>query len=140
MRTILAIVILLAALLIALSAYAEENAFQLASDTTIHGKGKDGDCMDYAIALSNKLASRGVHGQLIFYRWHIRNTQIQGSHVFVMYKLPDGTEWIVDNEIPQPKQVPVNFSPMQLVFALGNDAAAPVDVELQNGLNHLSYF
>ncbi len=29
---------------------------------------------------------------------------------------------------------------MDLVFLLSNTKAAPVDVELQNGLNHLSFF
>jgi hypothetical protein len=31
-------------------------------------------------------------------------------------------------------------SPMQLVFLLNGDPSAPVDVELQNGLNHPSFF
>jgi hypothetical protein len=74
----------------------------IAEDPTIRGKARDGECMDYAIAVSSKLAANGIHGQLIFYRWHIRNTPITGSHVFVAYRLPDGSEWIVDNEIPQP--------------------------------------
>jgi len=113
---------------------------RIAADPTIRGKGKDGECMDYAIALSSKLAGNGIHGQLIFYRWHIRNTPITGSHVFVLYHLPDGSEWIVDNEIPKPKKVPPEASPMQLVFLLSGDPSAPVDVELQNGLNHLSFF
>jgi aryl-alcohol dehydrogenase-like predicted oxidoreductase len=34
--------------------------------------------MDYAIALSSRLASRGIHGQLTFYRWHIVNSDIRG--------------------------------------------------------------
>ena len=112
----------------------------IAEDPTIRGKGTDGECMDYAIAVSSRLAANGIHGQLIFYRWHIRNTPITGSHVFVMYRLSDGSEWIVDNEIPQPKKVPPEASPMQLVFLLSGDPSAPVDVELQDGLNHLSYF
>jgi hypothetical protein len=77
---------------------------------------------------------------LIFYRWHIRNTAIKGSHVFVVYRLPDDSEWIVDNEIPHPKRVPSDASPMQLVYLLSDAPSAPVDVELQDGLNHLSYF
>jgi hypothetical protein len=48
---------------------------RIAEDPTIKGKGKDGKCMDYALAISSKLAP-----------------------------------------------------------------SAPVDVELQDGLNHLSYF
>jgi hypothetical protein len=36
----------------------------------------------------------------------------------------------VDNEIPQPKRVPPDATPMQLVFLLGDDPSAPVDVEL----------
>jgi hypothetical protein len=113
---------------------------RIAEDPTIRGKGRDGECMNYAIAVSSKLAANGIHGQLIFYRWHIRNTPITGSHVFVAYRLPDGSEWIVDNEIPEPKKVPPEASPMQLVFLLSGDLSAPVDVELQNGLDHLSYF
>jgi hypothetical protein len=112
----------------------------LAEDPTLKGKGKDGACMDYALALSSRLAANGIHGQLIFYRWHIRNTAIQGSHVFVAYRLSDGSEWIVDNEIPHPKRVPREASPMQLVFLLSAGQPDPVDVELQDGLNHLSYF
>ena len=90
--------------------------YQPASDPTIPGKGKDGQCMDYAIALSSKLTAKGIHRQLVFYRWHIRGTQVEGSHVFVLYRLPDNTEWIVDNEISHPKAVPVDASLLQLVF------------------------
>jgi hypothetical protein len=96
--------------------------------------------MDYAIALSSRLAAHGIHGQLIFYRWHIANSDIRGSHVFVVYYLPDKTEWIVDNEIPDPQPVPVDSSPMQMVFLLSNTQSAPVEVELQEGLYRLSYF
>src|SRR6202040_3016815 len=66
--------------------------YRLASDTALKGKGNDGQCMDYAIALSSRLATNGIHGQLIFYRWHIRNTPLKGSHVFVTYQLSDGTK------------------------------------------------
>jgi len=113
---------------------------ELADDPAVAGKGKDGACMDYALALSSKLAANGIHGQLIFYRWHIRDTAIKGSHVFVVYRLPDDSKWIVDNEIPHPKRVPSDASPMQLVFLLSDSPSAAVDVELQDGLNHLSYF
>jgi hypothetical protein len=112
----------------------------LAEDPTVKGKGKDGACMDYALALSSRLAANGIHGQLIFYRWHIRNSAIQGSHVFVVYRLSGESAWIVDNEIPHPKRVPREASPMQLVFLLSAGQSDPVDVELQDGLNHLSYF
>jgi len=114
--------------------------YQLASDPHLNGKGKDGECMDYALALSSRLAAHGIHGRLIFYRWHIRGTETDGSHVFVLYRLPDNSEWIVDNEIPHPRKVPTDASLMDLVFLLSNTKAAPVDVELQNGLNHLSFF
>ena len=114
--------------------------YRLASDPALKGKGKDGYCMDYALALSSKLSASGIHGQLIFFKWHIRNTQVTGSHVFVVYHLSDHTEWIVDNEIPHPKPVPTGASPIQLVFLLSNAPSAPVDVELQDGLNRLSYF
>jgi hypothetical protein len=96
--------------------------------------------MDYAIALSSALAAHGIHGHLIFYRWHIVNSDIRGSHVLVVYHLPDNTEWIVDNEIPHPRPVPVDSNPMQMVFLLSNTPSAPVEVELQEGLNRLSYF
>jgi hypothetical protein len=121
-------------------ALSEPAASQIAEDPTIRGKGKDGACMDYAVALSSKLEANGIHGRLIFYRWHIRNSAIAGSHVFVVYHLPDGSEWIVDNEIPEPKQVPPEASPLQLVFLLSGDPSAPVEVELQNSLNSLSFF
>jgi hypothetical protein len=131
---------LVGSLLLASFALTEPLSNRIAEDPTISGKGRDGECMDYAIAVSSKLAANGIHGQLIFYRWHIRNTPITDSHVFVAYRLADGSEWIVDNENPQPKKVPPEASPMQLVFLLSGDLSAPVDVELQNGLNHLSYF
>jgi hypothetical protein len=121
-------------------AASEPAANRIAEDPTIKGKGKDGECMDYAIALSSKLEANGIHGRLIFYRWHIRNSKISGSHVFVVYHLADGSEWVVDNEIPEPKQVPPEATPWQLVFLLSSDPSAPVDVELQDGLNRLSFF
>jgi hypothetical protein len=114
--------------------------YRIASDPALKGKGKDGRCMDYAIALSSRLASNGIHGQLIFYRWQIRNTPTNGSHVFVAYQLSDGTKWIVDNELSHPKAVPVDASPIQLVCLLGGSDSAPVEVNLQEGLNHLSFF
>jgi hypothetical protein len=139
---------LLIALLVFLASYLPLSAsspseplhYQLASDPHLHGKGKDGECMDYALALSSRLAEHGIHGRLIFYRWHIRGTETEGSHVFVLYRLPDNSEWIVDNEIPHPRKVPVDASLMQLVFLLSDTESAPVEVELQNGLNHLSFF
>jgi hypothetical protein len=144
MRNRYAILIIFASVvgyfLLASFARSEPLPNRIAEDPTIRGKGKDGECMDYAIAVSSKLAANGIHGQLIFYRWHIRNTPITGSHVFVVYRLPDGSEWIVDNESPEPKKVPPEASPMQLVFLLSGDPSAPVDVELQDGLNHLSFF
>src|ERR1700733_5913284 len=85
-------------------------------------------------------ASNRLHGQLIFYRWHVRNTSTNGSHVFVAYQLSDGTKWIVDNELSHPKAVPVDASQMQLVYLLAGSASAPVEVKLQEGLNELSFF
>lgn len=141
-RTILAAFILIGASLFvsAVSFSQEPLHYRLASDPAIHGKGKDGACMDYALALSSKLAANGIHGRLIFYRWHIRDTEITGSHVFVVYSLPDKSEWIVDNENDHPREVPADSSSMQLVYLLSNERTAPVDVELQEGLNHLSFF
>ena len=54
--------------------------------------------------------------------------------------MSNGSEWIVDNEIPEPKRVPPEATPLQLVFLLSSDPSAPVDVELQDGLNRLSFF
>jgi hypothetical protein len=140
-RTVSAIVLSLIATLV-FSAFSARPPlhYQLASDPALKGKGQEGECMDYAIALSSKLAAHGIHGRLIFYRWHIRDTALEGSHVFVMYHLPDASEWIVDNEIPHPKSVPPDTSPMQLVYMLASSRTAPVDVELQEGLNRLSFF
>jgi hypothetical protein len=90
----------------------------VADNPILKGKGKDGACMDYALAPSSRLTVNGIH--LIFYRWHIRNTAIQASHVFVAYRLPDESEWIVENEIPHPRKVPREANPRQLVFLLGN--------------------
>jgi hypothetical protein len=141
-RIVIAVLIFMGAGLIAstFSFSQEPLHYRLASDPAIHGKGKDGECMNYAVALSSKLAANGIHGRLIFYRWHIRDTGITGSHVFVVYNLPDNSEWIVDNENVHPREVPANASPMQLVYLLSNARPAPVDVELQEGLNHLSFF
>lgn len=134
------IAVILSLFVSAALAFSEPLANWIAEDPAIKGKGKDGACMDYALALSSKLAANGIHGRLIFYRWHIRTNGITGSHVFVVYHLADGTEWIVDNEIAAPKEVPDDATPMQLVFLLSGDPSAPVDVELQNGLNRLSFF
>jgi hypothetical protein len=141
-RTILAVLIVIGTGLVvsAVSFSQEPLHYRLASDPAIHGKGKDGECMDYAVALSSKLAANGIHGRLIFYRWHIRETGVAGSHVFVVYNLPDNSEWIVDNENDHPREVPTSASPMQLVYLLSSDKSAAVDVELQDGLNHLSFF
>lgn len=129
-----------ACLLLSAFSLSEPLHYRLASDPRLKGKAKDGQCMDYAIALATKLADNGIHGHLIFYRWHIRDTAITGSHVFVVYHLGDSSEWIVDNEIPHPRKVPTDASPMQLVFLLSGQRSAPVDIELQDNLNHLSYF
>jgi len=114
--------------------------YQIASDRALKGKGKDGQCMDYAVALSSRLAAKGIHGQLIFYRWHIRNTTTNGSHVFVAYRLSDGSKGSSITSFPHPKAVPVDASRMQLVYLLGGSATAPVEVKLQEGLNELSFF
>ena len=141
-RTILAVLIVIGTgLLVSAVSFSQEPLhYRLASDPAIHGKGKDGECMDYAVALSSKLAANGIHGRLIFYRWHIRDTGLTGSHVFVVYTLPDNSEWIVDNENDHPREVPTSANPMQLVYLLSSDKSAAVDVELQDGLNHLSFF
>jgi len=58
----------------------------VADDPTLKGKGKDAACMDYALVLSSRLVADGIHGQLNFYRRHIRKTAIKGSHMFVVYR------------------------------------------------------
>jgi hypothetical protein len=50
------------------------------------------------------------------------------------------SKWIVDNELPHPRPVPGDSSLMQTVFLLRNTPSAPVEVELQDQLNRLSYF
>ena len=103
MRNRYAILIIFAAVagyfLLASFALSEPLPNRIAEDPTTRGKGKDGECLDYAIAVSSK-----------------------------------------DNENPEPKKVRSEASPMQLVFLLSGDLSAPVYVELQNGLNHLSFF
>ena len=142
MSKVLSPIVVCLAACIALSTFAvaEPLHYRIASDPTLPGKFRDGQCMDYASALSSKLAAHGIHGRLIFYRWRITNSDICGSHVFVMYRLPDDTEWIVDNEVPLPRSVPVDSSPMQLVFLLSNTRSDPVEVELDEQMNRLSYF
>jgi hypothetical protein len=141
-RTILTVLIVIGTgLLVSAVSFSQEPLhYRLASDPAIHGKGKDGECMDYAVALSSRLAANGIHGRLIFYRWHIRETGVTGSHVFVVYNLPDNSEWIVDNENDHPREVPTSASPMQLVYLLSSAKSAAVDVELQDGLYNLSFF
>ena len=134
------LVCLVACIVLSAFSVAEPLHYQLTSEPTVRGKSKDRPCLDYAVALSSRLAARGIHGQLIFYRWHIAQSDIRGSHVFVMYHLPDNTKWIVDNEIPHPRSVPVDSSPMETVFLLSNTRSAPVEVELQEELDRLSYF
>lgn len=95
--------------------------------------------MEYAVALSSRLAANGIHGRLVFYRWHIRNTETRGSHVLVDYSV-GGVRYLVDNEIPHPKAIPNDASPMLVVYLLSSEPNAPVDVELQDGLNRLSFF
>ena len=138
----LSLVLICFVALIVLSAFSvgEPLHYRLASDPTLPGKAKEGQSMDYAIALSSRLANHGIHGQLIFYKWHIAHSDIRGSHVFVMYRLPDHTEWIVDNEIAHPRSVPVDSSPMQMVWLLSDTRSSAVEVELQDMLNQLSYF
>jgi hypothetical protein len=46
-------------LLSASFALSEPVANRIAEDPTIKGKGKDGECVDYAIALSSKLEATG---------------------------------------------------------------------------------
>ena len=126
--------------LLTFCALAAPASYTIADDPTVKGNGQDGGCIDYALSLSSRLAANGIHGRLIFCRWDIRNASITGSHVLVENRLPSGSGWILDNEIPHPQRVPAKATPMQLVFLLSGDASAPVDVELQEGLNHLSYF
>ena len=114
--------------------------YRLASDPSLKGKGKDGECVDYAFALSSRLAARGIHGRLIFFKWRARNADLSASHVFVLYHPTENSEWIVDNETPHPRLVPPGSSPIQLVYLLSDNPSAPVDVELQEGLNRLSFF
>ena len=110
----------------------------IADDPTVKGKGQNSESLDYALALSSKLAAEGIHGRLIFHRWHIRNTTIEGSHIFLVYRLSDA--WIIDDEISHPRRVPSEASAMRLFFLLTSTPSAPVDVELEDGLNHVSYF
>jgi hypothetical protein len=131
---------LLPCLMLGAASPGQATHYRLSSDLTVKGKGKEGQCFDYASALASRLAQAGIHGQLFFYKWHIRGTWIEGSHVFVMYHLTDGTEWIVDNEMSHPKPVPADASPIQLVFLLNDSQPGRVEVQLQQGLNRLSYF
>jgi hypothetical protein len=115
--------------------------YRLASDTSIHGKGKDSECMDYAIALSSRLAAHGIHGRLIFYHWHIRSTGVSGDHVMVVYHLEDNSYWIVDNEIPHPKQVSADATNMELIWKLSdNRGKGDVDVEINEAFSRMGFF
>jgi len=96
--------------------------------------------MDYALALSSRLAEHGIHGRLIFYRWHIRGTETDGSHVFVFVSPPPIT---VSGSSITRFRIREKFPRCESngpCLSFGDTKAAPVDVELQNGLNHLSFF
>jgi hypothetical protein len=115
--------------------------YRLASDTSVRGKGKEGDCLVYASALSSRLMANGIHGRLIFYRWHDKKSDNKNKHVFVLYHAPDETDWIVDNEHEHPKRVPKGASPEALVWLLIDDPGQEeIEIELQDGMNKLSVF
>ena len=40
----------------------ESSHYGIADDPTVKRKGKDGECMDYALALSSRRAAKGIHG------------------------------------------------------------------------------
>ena len=65
-------VLVLGLFLVASFGLSEPLADRIAEDPSVKGKGKDDKCMDYTLAVSSKLAANGIHGRLIFYRWHIR--------------------------------------------------------------------
>jgi hypothetical protein len=72
--------VLLGLVLIAANAFAQEPQdggeplhYRLTSDPGLSGKGEEGSCMDYAIALSSKLSANGIHGRLIF--WPVAYTE-----------------------------------------------------------------
>jgi hypothetical protein len=113
---------------------------RIAEDPTIRGKGKDGECMDYAMRFprdspptaftANSSSTAGISAILqlpaIMSLWcTVYRMVVSGSWTTRFHSL---------------KRVPPDATPMQLVFLLGDDPSAPVDFELQNGLNHLSYF
>lgn len=98
-----------------------------------------GKCFEYAIKLQSELSKTGLHGRLVFYAWQIVGTSHKGSHVFVDYRDGD-REYISDNEHQSPVEVPAGSPDVQLVYLLGADKPAPVEVKLSEGMNHLSYF
>jgi hypothetical protein len=106
----------------------------------IKGKGKPGMCEDYAWALSTKLAQNNIHGHLVYYDWIYVGSvlvggKVKGEHVFVMYQPNEAEEYIVDNEHEDPIRVPRNAPLIQLVYAMGYDHPAPVEVYLKDNLN-----
>ena len=105
----------------------------------IKGKGKPGMCEGHAWALSSKLAQNNIHGHLVYYDWiYVASVPVggkdKGEHVFVMYQPNEAEEYIVDNGHEDPIRVPRNAPLIQLVYAMGYDHPAPVEVYLKDNL------
>ncbi len=127
--------VLAASMFAASCEHRSDGPYEIASDSSVPGKGHNWDCMEYASALAARLSQHGIHGRLIFYHWRIvgdvpKGFQTQGNHVFVTYYPNDIDQWVVDNEHSHPIQVPRGAPDVQLIYALNADNPAAAEVEV----------
>lgn len=126
--------------LLASFALSEPLPNRIAEDPTIRGKGKDGECMDYAIAVSSKLAPTEFTANLSSTAGTsaILQLPVVMSLWCTVYRTVANGSWTTKvQSLKRSRPMRVRCSSC---FLLSGDPSAPVDVELQNGLNHLSFF
>jgi hypothetical protein len=99
----------------------------------------EGKCLEYASTISKKLSEKGYHGRCIFYQWRNSETGDKGSHVLTTYT-SDRRQFATDNEHQDPVDVPYGAGDLQIIFLFGADKPAPIEITLNEGLNHLSHF
>lgn len=94
-------------------------ARKIAKDTSIPGKGVDGQCLPYALALHKRFQAAGIESKVIVYRYEALNTASGafngsaaysnsrsqgGAHAAVAYN-DDGRIYLIDNQSWMPKWV-----------------------------------
>jgi hypothetical protein len=76
-----------------------------------------GQCMPYAITLSQKLAAVGIHGRFVYYIWinlhPLQHRPYVGAHVYLLY-WDKGKLWVVDSNDKNPRLVPPSWTDRQI--------------------------